>query len=229
MGISPVMAPFSGHIYDMICWRTNLKAVIPADQLSMEFKDALRLWRCVITMMELRRDDHPFYRTFESYIPLPTKAFVIDFDASIKGAGVIVKKMEGGVWVPVRVIGLQFGAAYTAVLAGLQYRSTLQNTCEFIAALIGLACAITYGARDGAIQPGGQQDCAPLGRDVEVQLGPEQQCGYASFTSRWASSTTCAWTIPCSSRGWTTKCAIWVSTTAFTALGPCRLRYPRRG
>ena len=160
VGISPVMAPFSGHIYDMICWRTNLKAVIPADQLSVEFKDALRLWRCVITMMELRRDDHRFYRTFESYMPLRTKEFAIDFDASLEGAGVIVKKKEGGVWVPVRVIGLQFGSAYTTVLAGLQYRSTLQNTCEFIAALIGLACAISYGARDGAIQLQGDSKTA---------------------------------------------------------------------
>ena len=160
VGISPVMAPFSGHIYNAICWRTNLQAVIPADKLSLEFKDALRLWRCVITMMELRKDDNRFFRTFESYMPLPTKKFAIDFDASLEGAGVIVKRMVGDDWVPVRVISLQFGEEYAAVLAGLKYRSTLQNTCEFIAALIGLVCAISCGARDGDIQLQGDSKTA---------------------------------------------------------------------
>ena len=34
------------------------------------------------------------------------------------------------------------------------------DTCEFIAALIGLACAISYGARDGAIQLQGDSKTA---------------------------------------------------------------------
>ena len=160
VGICPVMAPFSGHIYNMICWRTNIKAVIKTEAISQEFKDALRLWRCVITMMEIRRDDERFFRSFASYMPLVDREYAVDFDASLEGAGVLIMRKVGEDWTVLRAISLQFGPEYTAILKGLQYQSSMQNSCEFIAALIGLTCAISYGARDGSIQLTGDSQTA---------------------------------------------------------------------
>ena len=155
-----VMAPFTCHIYSALTWRRNLQRqltyVVPGDRLSVECKRAIQLWRCIITFMELRRDDKRFFRTFASFQPQPNSLFKIEFDASLEGAGVIVSKYDDNQWIIRRVIRLR----YPYDTASLTYKSSLQNTCEFIAATIGLVYAIKLGAHDGSIKLVGDSETA---------------------------------------------------------------------
>ena len=147
--ISRVMTPFSCHLYGAILWRNNLQAIVQPSELSYNFRTALTLWRCVITLMELRREDQRFFRTFQSFLPLQNCRFQIEFDASLTGAGIVVSKSNGDSWVPIRVISQKL--PYQSILKSLKYQSSLQNACEFIAAIIGLHAAIKLGACNGQI------------------------------------------------------------------------------
>jgi hypothetical protein len=89
-------------------------------------------------------------------MPTNDRSYGVDFDSSLKGAGVILRKMIGGVWTIIRVLRVR----YCYVLTYLKYQSSLQNTFEFIAAIIGLVCAIKYGARDGHIRIQGDSETA---------------------------------------------------------------------
>ena len=158
--ICPVMAPFTCHVYNMLTWRSNLhrqlKLVVKSDKLSADCKRTIQLWRCVITMMELRKEDARFFRTFASFMPQLDSYFQIEFDASLEGAGVIVSQWVKDQYVTRRVIRVR----YPYVLDDMVYKSSIQNTCEFIAATIGLACAIKLGARDGRMRLKGDSKTA---------------------------------------------------------------------
>jgi len=155
-----VMAPFTCHIYSAMTWRRNLQRqltyVVPGDRLSVECKRAIQLWRCIITFMELRRDDKRFFRTFASFQPQPNSLFKVEFDASLEGAGVIVSKYDNHQWIIRRVIRLRYPYDNTS----LTFKSSIQNTCEFIAATIGLVYAIKLGAHDGSIKLVGDSETA---------------------------------------------------------------------
>ena len=156
--ICRVMLPYSCHLYNAICWRHNLLAIIKPHQLGDEFRQALQLWRCVIILMEIRREDLRFYRTFSSFMPLSAPAFKIEFDASLEGGGVVVSKLCGEGWAVQRVISFLF--PYSAEFALSEFQSSFQNTCEFIAALVGLSAAITLGAKDGQVELAGDSKTA---------------------------------------------------------------------
>jgi hypothetical protein len=158
--ICPVMAPFTCHVYNMLTWRSNLhrqlKLVVKGDKLSADCKRTIQLWRCVITMMELRKEDARFFRTFASFMPQLDSYFQIEFDASLEGAGVIVSQWVKDQYITRRVIRVR----YPYVLDDMAFKSSIQNTCEFIAATIGLACAIKLGARDGHMRLKGDSKTA---------------------------------------------------------------------
>ena len=145
-----VMAPFTCHIYNALMWRTstNTSYVVPGTSLSRMCKWTIQLWRCIITFMELRRDDTRFFRTFASFMPQLDSYFQIEFDASLNGAGVIVSQWHTDKWVVARVLQLH----YSYELSTLTFQSAYQNTCEFIAATIGLVWAIKLGARNGHVR-----------------------------------------------------------------------------
>ena len=147
--ICEVMAPYSCHLYNAILWRDNLLATVLSDDLSAEFKMTLTLWRCIISSMELRRDDKRFFRTFQSFLPLPTPQYRVEFDASLTGAGIIVSKLDRETWLPLKVLGISLD--FKTILSNLKFQSSMQNTCEFIAAVIGMSVAVQFGARDGQI------------------------------------------------------------------------------
>ena len=155
-----VMAPFTCHIYNMLCWRTNLhrqlSLFIPGHKLKAECKWTIQLWRCIITFMELRRDDARFYRTFASFLPQVDTSFRIEFDASLDGAGVIVSKGKLEDWTILRVIRVPF----LFNLSYLEHKSSMQNTCEFIAAIIGLTWCVRLGAKDGHVKLMGDSQTA---------------------------------------------------------------------
>ena len=147
--ICRVMTPYSCHLYNTVCWMSNLQAIVCPSELSPNFRVALTLWRCVITLMELRRDDQRFFRTFQSFLPLQNCQFRVEFDASLTGAGIVVSRLLNDIWTPVRVISLSL--PFQDILSSVQYQSSLQNACEFIAAVVGLYTAIRMGACNGQI------------------------------------------------------------------------------
>ena len=91
-------------------------------------------------------------------MPLSAPAFKIEFDASLEGGGVVVSKLCGEGWAIQRVISFLF--PYSAEFALSEFQSSFQNTCEFIAALVGLSAAITLGAKDGQVELAGDSKTA---------------------------------------------------------------------
>jgi hypothetical protein len=151
--ICPVMTPYSGHLYNVICWRDTkyLHAQIPQADITAECRIAIMIWRCVLVIMELRREDQRFYRTFTSFKPLPASTYHIQFDASLQGAGIIISKSANPIWTHadvIKVITFQFTYDHQHE----QYHSSYQNTMEFIAAVVGMAYAAKLGARNCAIK-----------------------------------------------------------------------------
>jgi hypothetical protein len=147
--ICPLMTPYSSHIYSNVRWRTNIYAIVIAEDISIECKQAIQLWRIVIAMMELRKEDSRFYRTFESFIGLQHTQYKIEFDASLTGAGIIVSKQINNAWTILRIASISYTDQYD--FSKQQYQSSNQNACEFIAAILGTIMAITLGARNGVI------------------------------------------------------------------------------
>ena len=151
--ICPVMTPYSGHLYNVICWRDNkyLHAQIPQADITQECRIALMIWRCVLVVMELRRKDQRFYRTFASFRPRAQSDYHLQFDASLSGAGIIISRSTTHTWSPADVIKV-ISFPYTYDHTSEQYQSAYQNTLEFIAAIVGMATIARMGARNCSIR-----------------------------------------------------------------------------
>ena len=151
--ICPVMTPYSGHLYNVICWRDSkyLHAQIPQADITAECRIALMIWRCVLVVMELRRGNNRFYRTFESFRRRPQSDYHIQFDASLDGAGIIISRSTTHTWSPADVVKV-ISYRYTYDYSQETHHSSFQNTLEFIAAVVGMATVAKMGARNCSIR-----------------------------------------------------------------------------
>ena len=62
----------------------------------------------VIKMLELRKEDARFFRTFASFMPQLDSYFQIEFDASLEGAGFVVSQWIGDHYIARRVIRIRY-------------------------------------------------------------------------------------------------------------------------
>ena len=135
--ICRAMRPFSGALHRISAGRTSRHATF---LLSDEAKLAIRCWRAMLYL--LRFDEEKFSRSLDSFDVTTPPCYIIEFDASLTGAGVLLFQRVGGAEVclgcsAVDLSSLQFGTD-----------SSFQNVSEFIGVILGIIGLVKLGVRD---------------------------------------------------------------------------------
>ena len=131
--ICRVMRPFCAALYNLSAGRTDPHALF---KLSSEASMAIRCWRAMLCLVRYRETD--FTRTLESFAPTASTV-IAEFDASLKGAGVV--------WYS-NINGAEVAGGVAAVdLSFLSFGddSSFQNLSEFIGAIIAVAGQVIMG------------------------------------------------------------------------------------
>ena len=131
--ICRVMCPFCSALNRVTWGRTDPHALF---FLSFEAVIAIQCWRAMLCLVRYRETE--FTRTIESFAPT-TPVIVAEFDASLKGAGLIWFARGGGTEVALGVCAVD--------LSFLEFGddSSYQNLAEFIGAIIAVAGQILLG------------------------------------------------------------------------------------
>ena len=131
--ICRVMRPFCSALNRVTWGRTDPHALF---FLSSEAVIAIQCWRAMLCLVRYRETE--FTRTIESFAPT-TPVIVAEFDASLKGAGLIWFARGGGTEVALGVCAVD--------LSFLEFGddSSYQNLAEFIGAIIAVAGQILLG------------------------------------------------------------------------------------
>jgi hypothetical protein len=149
--ICPAMKPFSRALYSLIGGLTNRCALIP---FTVEAQRAVRMWRAMLVL--LAEDETKFGKTIESFVSDSNPRIIVEFDASLSGAGLLWYQRQGEDDSEVSIGG---GAVD---LRGLGFGSdaSFQNTAEFIAMIVGVLGLLQMGIRDVAIEVRGDSETA---------------------------------------------------------------------
>jgi hypothetical protein len=106
---------------------------------------SIKMWRTTLCCTKLR--ERAFARSFASFIP-GTEEYLIEFDASLTGAGFKVFDLQAH-----RERETLVGAGAIVFGYNTESDSRYQNSCEFIAALLGLASLLRFCHRTGRSVP----------------------------------------------------------------------------
>ena len=133
--ICRAMRPFSAALHRMAAGRTTRMSTF---LVNSEAKLAIRLWRTMLVLV--RFDEARYSRPMQSFVKTMPE-YIIEFDASLSGVGILWYK---------RVNGAEVCLGGSAVsLRGLSFEgdSSYQNLCEFIDAMLGLIGLSKLGIR----------------------------------------------------------------------------------
>jgi hypothetical protein len=133
--ILPELHPFSRALYGCITGINNKRARIT---LSEEAKLSVELWRTMLCAVAL--DEERFARPFHTFEPMTADA-VIQFDASLQGIGILLYERNRSTGAEV-LVG---GSAVPLTEWGIDEEdSSLQNTAEFMAVIVGLIAVLRW-------------------------------------------------------------------------------------
>mgnify|MGYP000025132167 CR=1 FL=1 len=135
-----LMRPFCGALYgDM----KGLRGRCISKTLSEDSIRCIEMWRVFLVVMEI--DFMGGYRrSFESF-RLRESSFLIEYDASLKGLGVVLFKLEDEVEVIWKVVA-------TSLPFELEEDSSYQNTVEFISVVLAMACLASLGVSNASVK-----------------------------------------------------------------------------
>ena len=134
------LRPFTRALYACTAGIKNRRASVrltPAAQLTVH------LWRTMLCLMAF--EPQRFARPFASFVPT-TPQYVIRFDASLQGVGVIIE--ENGAAGARAIVG---ASAVSLTRLNFGDEAKYQNTSEFIAVVIGLVALIRKVRRNRAM------------------------------------------------------------------------------
>ena len=133
--ICRAMRPFCGALNRLTAGRTDRHATF---LVSQEAKVAIRAWRAMLFLV--RYDERRFSRTMESFGNDPP-LYIVEFDASLKGAGILWYRRVRGTEVCVG------GSAIDLRFLGFGEDSSYQNLSEYIGGILGLIGLIKLGIK----------------------------------------------------------------------------------
>lgn len=111
--------------------------------LDVAAQECVTFWRCLFTLMELRNGR--FARFLQSFAP-PAVSYLLEYDSSLYGVGVVISTIQSGVESVWKVLQLQ----QTPFVCNDD--SSFQNSMEFLGITIGLAALVTLGVRNASIR-----------------------------------------------------------------------------
>lgn len=135
-----LMRPFCGALYSDM---KGLRGRCISKKLSDESIRCIEMWRVFLVIMEI--DSEGGYRRPFDTFRLRESTFLVEYDASLKGLGIVLFKLEGGVE--------QIWKGIAAVLPyELEEDSSYQNTVEFIAVVLAMACLASLGISNASVK-----------------------------------------------------------------------------
>ena len=135
-----LMRPFCGTLYNEM---KGMRSRVVSKQLGVEAVRCVELWRVFLVMMELG-SNFGYRRSLESFLRREVK-FVVEYDASLTGLGIILYKLVDGdevIWKVVSVV----------LPYRLEQDSSFQNTVEFIAVVLAMACLASLGISNASVR-----------------------------------------------------------------------------
>jgi hypothetical protein len=137
------LSPFISPLYASYTWMTS-RNPLALVKLGPKAKQAIRMIKILLVLAHI--DPEHFSRPFKCDIARLIK-FVIEFDASLTGIGLIIFRIDEatGAETPVGVAGVSIEEL------GFRGASSNQNLAEFIAGALGTRAVIACGGRECAI------------------------------------------------------------------------------
>jgi hypothetical protein len=136
--VCPHMKPYTSSFYDMIKEFHGNTWVLK--HLTDNCKEDLQMWKaflCILIPFETR-----FARSLLSFRE-EDPTIKLEYDASLTGLGIILSEHKQDAWTIVQHIGIEFPFGEL-----IKNDSSYQNSCEFIAIVIGLYLTALLGYRD---------------------------------------------------------------------------------
>ena len=90
--ICPAMKPFSRALYSLVAGMTNRCALV---EFTSEARRAVRLWRAMLVL--LAEDGISFDRTIRSFVSDTRPCYIVEFDASLTGVGILWYRRDSNV------------------------------------------------------------------------------------------------------------------------------------
>jgi len=128
------MRPFCGALYNEM---KGMRSRVVSKQLGVEAVRCVELWRVFLVMMELG-SSFGYRRSLDSFRWREAE-FVLEYDSSLTGLGVILWKV---VW---KVVSVTFPYR-------LEQDSSFQNTVEFVAVVLAMACLASLGVSNASVR-----------------------------------------------------------------------------
>lgn len=137
--ICPVLKPLSKAIYNSFKQRYKYEKV----ELGTSALIAIRMFRAMFLLSVI--DESKFARTLISFRRRCEPDYIVEFDASLEGCGIILYSLENGLEVHM--------GAFSFSIAQLRFGedSSFQNTAEFVAGVVGLVILSKIGKRDSFV------------------------------------------------------------------------------
>ena len=135
-----LMRPFCGALYGEM---KGLRKRNISKLLSEESIRCIEMWRIFLVLMELDYESG-YRRPFDSF-RLRESSFLLEYDASLEGLGLVIFKLEDEEELLWKVVAV--GLPYE-----LEGNSSYQNTVEFIAVVLAFACLGTLGISNASIR-----------------------------------------------------------------------------
>ena len=135
-----LMRPFCGTLYNEM---KGMRSRVVSKQLGVEAVRCIELWRVFLVMMELG-SSFGYRRSLDSF-QWREAEFVIEYDASLTGLGIILYKLENGEEMIWKVVSASFPYC-------LEQDSSFQNTVEFIAVVLAMACLASLGVSNASVR-----------------------------------------------------------------------------
>ena len=169
--ICRAMRPFCGALHRLTAGRDSRHATF---MVSDEAKIAVRAWRAMLFL--LRYDEERWSRTLESFSD-KTPVYIVEFDASLKGAGVLWYQRVAGAEV---CLG---GSAVSLECLDFGDDSSFQNLSEYIGGIIGLIGLVKMGVRKASIEMRGDSVSALTWAQTERYRGERVTNASMVFTA----------------------------------------------
>ena len=158
--ICRAMRPFCGALHRATAGRKNRHATFLMPE---EARRAIRGWRAMLYLVSF--DEQKYSQRMRSFLPEKLK-YVIGFDASLSGAGILwYERMGNGTEL---TIG---GSAVDLRLLEFGSDSSFQNTAEYIGCTLGLAGLALLGVRDADVEIRGDSVAALTWAETERPRG----------------------------------------------------------
>lgn len=135
-----LMRPFCGSLYNEM---KGMRKRVVSKRLGEEAVRCIELWRVFLVMMELG-SKFGYRRSLDSFRSREAM-FVIEYDASLTGLGIVLYKLIEGVEVIWKVVSVEFPYS-------LEQDSSFQNTAEFIAVVLAMACLASLRVSNASVR-----------------------------------------------------------------------------